>query len=296
MQFMDKLFDSVKRNQTCLCVGFDPVWEKLPDLYHEKTPSLSGNADAVTDFGFKVLPIIKTAAAAIKFNLGFFLQLGSHGLASLTNLVERAKYYEIPTILDGKFGDIANSAATYAGFSYDIVGADAVTVNPYMGREAILQFARQGRGVFVLCRTSNNGSSELQDHSPFSKPITSPTYKKVIDMVYDIGVKNISNNGYSNIGLVIGANFTNEMKMVRRYGSVPMLIPGYGSQGGMAVDAMSGINKETGLGCIVNSSRGCLSAFEPGDRDWLQKTIDAVNKAKTELNPFSSQAETINAR
>jgi orotidine-5'-phosphate decarboxylase len=274
-QFTDRLAAALRAKGTALCVGLDPRRESLPRalLHHHG----SDVAAAVEEFCLRVLDIVAPIAPVVKPQSAFFEAIGPAGFQSLRHVLRRAKELGLMTILDAKRGDIASTAAAYADAAFDVFDADAVTVNPYLGRDAVEPFLtrarKDGRGLFVLVRTSNPGAGLFQDLNCDDKPL----YQHVAAAVREW------NAGRGDVGAVIGATHPSELKLLREL--LPdewFLIPGYGTQGGTADDVRGGFRSD-GLGALVNSSRGVTFPFQPDDSDWESAIEKAARAAAVEL-------------
>ncbi|MBC6606102.1 orotidine-5'-phosphate decarboxylase [Hymenobacter sp. BT188] len=247
---MNKLTTRVQQANSLLCVGLDPTGD-----------------DAFVAARLREV-IVQTAefAAAFKPNLAFFLSR-ENGVALLRETVALIPK-DIPVILDGKFGDIANTAEHYAQFAYDRIGADAVTVNPYMGDDAIVPFARPDKMVFVLAKTSNKPTHSLQDVA-----LTRGGY--VSDLAARVSCE--LDEHHHNIGLVVGATDAAAIARVRE--SCPtqwFLVPGIGAQGGdLAATLQAGLRAD-GLGLLINTSRAIWQAADAGAaaRELMQQIND----------------------
>jgi orotidine-5'-phosphate decarboxylase len=204
------------------------------------------------------------------------------------------------TILDYKRNDIASTAEAYAeaGLGGMRVGnqllsvwdADAVTVNPYLGRESVEPFLacarRSGRGVFILARTSNPGASQFQNLVCDGKPL----FLHVAQAIGEWSRENLGNCGYGDVGAVVGATRPQELALIRAH--VPeaiFLLPGFGVQGATAADTAAAFDK-LGLGAVVNSARGITFCFEPADPEWEAKVVLATKKAIADLAEKTSMS------
>jgi orotidine 5'-phosphate decarboxylase subfamily 2 len=237
---MQKLLTRIQASTSLLCVGLDPT----------------GDDAAAAQRLREVVAETAAYAAAFKPNLAFFLSR-ENGVALLkATIVSIPK--DIPVILDGKFGDIANTAERYADFAYEIVGADAVTVNPYMGDDAIRPFARPGKLVFSLAKTSNKPQYGLQDTALTRGGTLS-------DCAASIARKLDEELTESTIGLVVGA--TEPAAMARVRAACPeqwFLVPGIGAQGGdLAATLQAGLRAD-GSGLLINASRSIWQAADAG--------------------------------
>jgi orotidine-5'-phosphate decarboxylase len=237
---MQKLLTRVETVNSLLCVGLDPT----------------GDDAQATQRLREVIAETAPYAAAFKPNLAFFLSR-ENGVAMLKETVRRIPQ-DIPVILDGKFGDIANTAEQYARFAYDIVGADAVTVNPYMGDDTIRPFARPGKMVFSLAKTSNRPLHGLQDAAMTRGGSISDWAARLARLMDEELTE-------STIGLVVGATEPAAVAKVRAACPAQwFLVPGIGAQGGdLAAGLRAGLRAD-GSGLLINSSRGIWQATDAG--------------------------------
>ncbi|MDV2988751.1 MAG: orotidine-5'-phosphate decarboxylase [Dehalogenimonas sp.] len=238
MNFIEKLTGAARANDSWLCVGLDPELGRLP------------SGTSTFEFCRAVIEATQDLACAFKPNAAFFEALGSDGWTILKTVIDAVPKH-IPVILDAKRGDIGNTAVAYARSAFEHLGADAVTVNPYMGYDSVKPFTDYpDRGVFVLCRTSNPGSADFQSLEFDGKPL----YQIVADKV-------VNWNTFGNLGLVVGATKPDELRTVRvAHPELPLLIPGVGAQGGsLELAVKNGVNA-TGELAIINSSRQIIYA------------------------------------
>ena len=247
--FHEKLRAAWRQSNSALCVGLDPRQERLPNCCL---------ADSAPLFSFcrQIVDATADAVCTFKTQIACFSALGAQReLQSLIEYIHNA-YPEIPVILDAKRGDIGVTAELYAQEAFDFFQADAVTVNPYLGWDAIEPFARQPeQGAIILCHTSNADSAWLQDHPP-----AEPVYLRVADMA--------ARHDRGNLALVVGATFPEQIAAVRqRVGDLPLLVPGIGAQGGDAEAVFANGLTSDGTGLIVNASRSIIFA-STGD-DWV---------------------------
>ena len=256
-----------------LCVGFDPDPKRLP-------LPIQGNAEGIYEFCREIADATADLVCAFKPQFAYFASQRAE--AQLEKLIKhlKDKYPHIPVILDSKRGDIGSTADHYALEAFDRYGADAVTVNPYMGFDTIEPYLKHaGKGVIVLCRTSNPGGSDLQFLNV--APNGEPLYLHVAKLAAQQW------NSPDQISLVVGATFPEEIAKVRAIvGDMPLLIPGIGAQGG-DIDATVSAGKITGkpgAGMIINSSRAILYASSGADfaeaaRVVAMSTRDALRAA-----------------
>lgn len=240
MGFIVKVTRASMRARSLVCVGLDTDTAKLP-------AGLSGS-EGVLAFNHEIIRATSDLVCAYKPNSAFYEALGSGGMDALITTC-RAIPSGIPIILDVKRGDIGSTAAKYAEAAYDLFGADAVTVNPYMGFDAVKPFLRPGKCVFVLCLTSNPSSGDFQ----FLDTGGAPLYERVARAAMEWA-------GEGEIGLVVGATQPEALRRIREIvGDMPLLIPGIGAQGGDLGLVLHGAGAAPGR-TIVNSSREILYA------------------------------------
>ncbi len=242
MNFWRKLEASIELHDSLLCVGLDPVRESVPAKY-----------TSITDFGKSIIDATHDLVCAYKPNIAFYEALGSEGLEAL---VETLAYIpdNIPVILDAKRADIANTSAAYAKAAFEVIGADAITVNPYLGSDSIQPFlAYSDKGVFILCKTSNPSAGEVQDWSRGGEPL----YRHIADLARTWA-------GEREIGLVIGATYPEAIADIRIHApNTWFLIPGIGPQGGEIAPILEGGLRADGFGLVINASRSIIYAESP---------------------------------
>ena len=251
--YLEKLAARSGRVGNCLCLGIDPDPTALPAVF-------SPNAGGIEAFATVLLEAAVPYAAAVKVNLAFFEAFGSEGVAALERLRRRVPP-DVPFIADAKRGDIGSTAARQAVALFDHLGADAVTLSPYLGRDAAAPFLEDDdRFVYVLCRTSNPGAGELQD---LTTSDGDPIYLAVARRVaaWAAGTKTLT------LGLVVGATAPAELARVRdAVPGLPFLVPGVGAQGGDLAAVMSvgpviqADQPASGGSLLVNVSRGIAAA------------------------------------
>jgi orotidine-5'-phosphate decarboxylase len=294
--FADRLAEAV-RAKGPLCVGLDPRWEMLPKAIRERfhefaDPEAATNPDmvrasvAISDFALRVLELVAPYCGVVKPQAAFFELFGHFGMGAMRDVMRRAKEMGFVTVLDAKRGDIASTAEAYANAAFGPTwDADALTINPYLGRDAVEPFLsaakKAERGVFVLVRTSNPGAGLFQDLVCDGKPL----YRHVAAEVAKWNASTLGACGLGDVGAVVGATHPKELAELRAaMPDVWLLVPGYGAQGGTAADVKAAYRSD-GLGAIVNSSRGVTFPFHPDDPDWEAKIVEAAKKAQAELRP-----------
>jgi orotidine-5'-phosphate decarboxylase len=297
--FADRLATACRTKRNSLCVGLDPRWELLPESLRKKhhTGTLAGVARAYEEFCLAVLDLVAPLVPAIKPQSAFFEACGPDGMLALQRVVEKAGRLGLIVIVDSKRNDIAATATAYAeavlggvsveGTRLPVWPGDAMTINPYLGRDAVEPFltcARRSQGgVFVLVRTSNPGAGLFQDLRVESKGPSRPLYQIVGETVAGWTEENRGECGFGDVGAVVGATHPDELAQLRRLlPRVPFLVPGYGAQGGSAADTAAAFRAD-GLGAIVNSSRGIIASFSPQEKDWPARVVDATKAAVQDL-------------
>lgn len=250
MTFRQKLDAIVEKQNSLLCVGLDSDEKKI-----------SG-----TQFTFNkaIIDATHDLVCAYKPNSAFYEGSGAKGVEQLKLTCDyiRETYPDVVIILDAKRADIGNTNEGYVRYVFDYLGADAVTLHPYLGKEALKPFLdREEKGSIILCRTSNPGAGEFQD----------AMYKTVAEHVAKEW------NGNNNCAIVVGATYPTELEIVRRIvGDMPILIPGVGAQGGDVEKTVKAGVDSRGKNAIINSSRGIIFAQNP--RAEAKKLCDEINK------------------
>ena len=305
--FADRLFESVKSKKTPLIVGIDPVYSRLPSViknHRQMNDEFDAAAavDAIFDFCTQVMRIVAPMVPAVKINIAFFEKYLAEGLEAYYALVAEGEQLGVEVIGDVKRGDIGHTAELYAAAHLqnselvgleDTLSPDAITINGYLGSDGIEPFAQmateQGKGVFVLVRTSNPSAGVIQD---FADANGVRLYEKVADVVAEAAAQEgrTGSSGYSNIGMVVGgtsAAVTSELR--EKFNNIWFLVPGFGSQGATAEDCIK-FCKPDGTGALINASRSILYAYEKpeyrelyGD-DWKRCIEQAVVNAKVDLS------------
>ncbi len=250
MTFQDKLRKAQQSHTSWVCIGLDPVMARLPESVRSaESPFLA--------FGRAIVEATADVASAYKPNLGFWLAEGTAGLSALRQLIADVPA-DTPVILDAKFNDIGNTAKAYARVAFEALGADAVTVNPYLGRDGVRPFLEyEERGIFLLARTSNASAPDLQDRVVEGHPLYEEVARLAVRWDADLP---------GACGLVVGATYPEELARLREIApDLPFLIPGIGAQGGSLEPAVAHGPTEAGLGPVINSSRGIIYASSGPD-------------------------------
>jgi len=264
MNFIEKLLNATRQNDSLVCVGLDPDPELMPD------------GVGVLEFNKAIIDATADLVCAYKLNFAFYEVLGTEGY----DILKRTADYipdNIPAIGDAKRGDIGNTAKAYAEAIFSKLNFDATTVNPYLGFDSVEPFIQyKDRGVFILCRTSNPGSADFQSLSYQTGEQSSTLFELVASKAGQW-------NKYGNIGLVIGATYPQELKTIRESHSVmPLLIPGIGAQGGDLEKAVLYGVDAAGEKAIINSSRQIIFA-SPG-KDFAQAARKAAAELRERIN------------
>lgn len=271
MHFADALTARIKITSP-VCVGLDPQLSKLPEDL-PKTP------DGLRDFCTGIIDATFQTASCVKLNLAFFEVLGWEGMKVFWEVCLHAKHKGFIVIADGKRNDIGSTCEAYAdAYLGKDTPVDALTVTPYLGSDGIKPFidrcVQNGKGIYVLVKTSNPSSGELQD-LPLGDEVV---HEHVAQLVESWAAQTLGKTNLSCIGAVVGATYPEELKYLRTLmPHVPFLIPGYGAQGGTAEDVKHGFIPD-GTGAVVNSSRSII--YASGKKDWK----DAAKKAADDMS------------
>jgi len=265
--FLEKLALAIERNDSLLCVGLDPDPEQMPTTFRPRAPL----AKRIRAFCFDIIERTASLACCYKPNIAFFEQAGVDGLAALRDVVA-AVPGDIPVLLDAKRGDIGNTAKAYAKAAFEVWGADAVTVSPYLGVDSVAPFlGYAGKMVFVLCHTSNPSAGDVQLHG---QP---PLYQHIAREAQRWG-------GADQVGFVVGATHTEALAAVRTVAPDRwILTPGVGAQGGDLDAALAAGLDSRGSGMIVPVSRSVLFAEDPAQAALALR--DTINTHRHRLHP-----------
>ena len=267
MSFWSRLRTAAENNQSILCIGLDPEVARLP-------AGLPRTTAGVLEFNRAIIAATADLVCAYKPNLAFYEALGDEGLEILRE-TRRLIPSEIPVIGDAKRGDIGNTARAYATALFDGIGFDAVTVNPYLGQDAVEPFlAYREKGVLVVCRTSNPGAVEIQNLNVEYDGVRRPLYEVVALRVR-------AWNEHQNVGLVVGATAPRELEAIRTLTpELPILIPAVGAQGGDLAAAARAHRPEAPV--IVSASRSII--YASADVDFARAARQAAVEMRGALN------------
>ncbi len=305
MHFADRLTAAMKQKNSAVCVGLDPQAAKLPafllkQAQEENGATLKAMAEAYLEFNKGIIDSVKDLVPAVKPQLAFYEELGSDGIWAFEQTCKYAREAGLIVIVDGKRNDIGSTAEAYAnaflsgvtvfGEKKYAVEADALTVNGYLGFDGIRPFVKaceaEGKGIFVLVRTSNPSSGDLQER------VTAEEQMSIAELmgsfVESWGSDGVAECGYGFVGAVVGATYPAEAAKLRKImpNSI-FLVPGYGAQGGTAADTKPCFD-ENGFGALIVSARGIIYAFADGDdkdgKNYAEAARAATIKMNAELN------------
>ena len=275
MTFIDKLRARWQQADSLVCVGLDPDPAKFPDAFVD-------DEDALFSFCRDIVDATATYACAFKPQIAYFAAHNG-GEAALQRLVAHINgaHPDVPVILDAKRGDIGSTAAQYAVEAFERYGADAVTLNPYMGRDSADPFLQYNdRGCVFLCHTSNPGARDFQELTvPDGSGGGEPLYQRIARTIAGAW------NADGNCALVVGATFPEELKVIRGIvGDMPLLIPGIGAQGGDIEAVVRNGRTADGTGLVINSSRGIL--YASSGAGYAEAAADAARDLRDAINRF----------
>ncbi|MDB4894006.1 MAG: orotidine-5-phosphate decarboxylase [Firmicutes bacterium] len=277
--FADRVIQGVRAKHSHAVVGLDPVLDRIPAFIRERAAAAHGKtargaAAAITEFNRLIIDAVADQVALVKPQSAFYEVYGHHGVEAFWETVRYARSKGLTVIADAKRGDIGSTVEAYAAAFFGHpnpleswedpeIWADSLTVNPYVGSDGIEPFVARcksrGTGIFVLVKTSNPSSGELQDQELFSGETVAQQVAKLVEY---LGARVIGNSGYSAVGAVVGATYPEDLARFRA--EMPraiILVPGYGTQGGTGGDVVSAFNAD-GLGAVISASRSLIFAHE----------------------------------
>ena len=276
--FADRLLEAVRAKGSPLCVGIDPVYDRLPaELREERNPGEEAAAAALVEFGRRIIRVVAPLVPAVKINSAFFERYDGHGVRGYYELIREAAHQELIVIGDVKRGDVGHSAEQYARACLaDPVGGDpkghrtpdAITVSPYFGWDGVRPFVdvarQQQKGIFLLVRTSNPSAGEFQHLATAGgQTVADHVADRVRSWASQAGL--LGESGYSCVGAVISTRDLEEARRIRtRLDRSIFLIPGYGAQG-MGLEAVAALFNEDGTGAVVNASRSIIYAYQDAE-------------------------------
>ena len=300
---MDKLIDKIKETNNPTVIGSDPRYEMIPEYIKNKyQKNLEGVAKAIVEFNKALIDATYDIIPAVKPQIAFYEMYGLEGMKAFEETCKYAKEKGMIVIADIKRGDIGTTAKAYSNAflgktkigeqEESIYDVDFVTLNPYMGIDAIKPFIedceKYNKGAFILVKTSNPSSGDLQD---LKLENGEEVYTKVAKLVEMWGENLRGKYGYSSVSAVVGATYPKQLEDLRKVAPHTFfLIPGYGAQGGKAEDIALGFD-ENGIGGIVNSSRGLMCAYKSdlwknkyAEEDFAEATRAEAIRMRDELN------------
>lgn len=297
--FADKLIRAVQAKKSSICVGLDPRLNKIPQFILNKHVEESGEtfkaaSDAIIEFNKAIIDAVKDLVPCVKPQIAFYEEFGFPGIYAFQETCAYAKSQGLMVIGDVKRNDIGSTAESYAnayigkvdlfGKQTEVFSCDSITVTPYLGFDGIKPFIDQcnkfDKGIFILVKTSNPSSGDLQDRVVDN---FAPLYEMVGHLVESWGSDEMGESGYSSIGAVVGATYPSQSKKLRKIMPTSIfLVPGYGAQGATAEDIKSCYNDD-GLGAVVNSSRGIIFAYEKNAKYGPQGFADAARDAVIDM-------------
>lgn len=303
MNAIDKLINKIKETNNPTVIGLDPRYEMLPKCVTSKyDQTLEGVAKAIIEYNKALIDSTCDIIPAIKPQIAFYEMFGIPGMEAFRETCQYAKEKGMIVIADIKRGDIGSTAAGYSNAFLGktpigdkqeaIYDVDFITVNPYMGTDCVKPFIedckKYNKGIFILVKTSNPSSGELQDQKLENGE---EVYSQVANLVEKWGEELQGENGYSSVAAVVGATYPEQLEQIRKIAPhTYFLIPGYGAQGGKANDIALGFDAK-GLGGIVNASRSLMCAYKSDkwkeqftEENYAQATRAEAIRMKEELN------------
>ena len=302
---IDTLIEKIIEKKSPIVMGIDPKYESIPNCIKEKySKDLTGFAKSSVEFAKKLIDYTYDIIPAIKPQLAYFEMMGPEGLKAFEEITKYAKQKQMVVIADSKRGDIGTTSKAYSNAflgrtlvnenEQEVYNADFVTVNPYMGSDAVSPFIedceKYNKGIFVLVKTSNKSSGELQD---LSLENGKTVYEHVAGLVEKWGENLRGKYGYSSVAAVVGATYPEQLRKIRQIAPHTFfLIPGYGAQGGKAEDIALGFDSN-GLGGIINASRSLIYAYKTEkwakiytDNQFAEATRTEAIRMRDEINKF----------
>lgn len=306
--YATRLHEAVRAKGTPALVGLDPRYDQLPEpvrraAEERNVPDRSSLvAGAFEEFCFRIIDVVAPLVPAVKPQTAFFEEQGPAGCLALQRVIRRARDAGLIVICDAKRGDIGSTAEAYArgylaGSDPDSAswGADALTVNPYLGEDSLQPLVNvaedHGAGIYVLVRTSNPGAKDFQDRqADFLPGEPRPVYRHVAHLVERLAAATTGDGGYGCVGAVVGATWPEELSELRQaMPRAPLLVPGYGAQGAGAGEVAGAFDAD-GFGALINSSRGIIFAHsrspdagQYGPDQWEQAVEAATRRMIAEL-------------
>lgn len=297
VNFADVLIDEGKRKNSVLVVGLDPDINFFPDVILENIDISSNEsiANAIYEFNKIIIDAVANHVIAVKPQLAYYEVYGSYGIKALEDTISYARSKGIIVINDAKRGDIGSTSTAYARafLGNGTISGDMVTVNPFLGSDGYMPFINvaqeHNKGIFVLLKTSNPSSYEIQDLKLENGKLL---HFKMAEQIEELAKKTVGINNYSFIGAVVGATYPEEARKIRK--TLPhsiFLVPGFGIQGGKAED-LGVFFDEDGIGAVISTSRGIIYSYMNQNEDWKKTTATdmlryitaAASKAQEQIN------------
>lgn len=296
---IDKLIKKIRQTNNPTVMGLDPRYDMIPDCITKKySKDLEGACKAILEFNKALIDATYDIIPAVKPNIAFYEMFGIGGIKAFEETCNYAKEKQMIIIADSKRGDIGSTAQAYSNAFIgrtqiaegleNIFDIEFVTLNPYLGIDGVQPFIedakKYNKGMFILVKTSNKSSGEIQD---LETEDGEAIYVKVAKLVNQWGKELIGENGYSSVGAVVGATYPQQLQELRKImPNAYFLIPGYGAQGGNAKDIALGFDQNR-LGGIVNASRSLMCAYKKSnekEEDFAKATREEAIRMKEELN------------
>jgi len=311
--FIDRLIESIKEKNNPTVVGLDPNLESIPahireNAFRRHGRSLKAAGEAILEFNRKIIDAVCDIAPVVKPQLAYYEMYGIEGMKAFMETVRYAKSKGLLVIADGKRNDIGSTAEAYShaylgrtslcdGYFEDVFGVDALTVNPMLGYDGIRPFLDDcrdfGKGIFILVKTSNKSSGQVQD---IVTNLDASIYEILANHVNEWGKGLEGKYGYSAVGAVVGATYPNQAKKIRSImRNAYILVPGFGAQGGTAKDVVHSFGSD-GRGALVNASRSIIYAYRSeewrkhnGEESFDTAAREAAIKMRDEINKAIKQ-------
>lgn len=292
---MFNLIQDIKKKKSAVVVGLDPRVEQLPESIRKKFKldeevTVERAAGAILEFSKGIIDAVCDMVPCVKPQIAFYEVWGSAGFAAYEETVAYAKSKGLYVIGDIKRGDIGSTCDAYAKAHLELLDTDCVTLNGYLGEDGIKPFLKYtetaNKGLYILVKTSNPSSGQLQDRLIDGEPV----FMQMAKLVNEWGKAFIDESGYTPVGAVVGATYPEELQAIRQ--AMPhayLLIPGYGAQGGGGQDVVGGFN-EDGLGALVSSSRGIIFAYSKYGGDYQEAAKKAVIDMNADINSALEEA------
>lgn len=307
-QFSDNLVRAIRAKQSVVCVGLDPRLDKIPESITNAARALfpsdnfAAAARAIYEYNIQIIDAVADLVPVVKPQIAFYEIYGAHGLQAFADTLKYAKSKGLLTIADAKRNDIGSTAEAYAqaflgtttvfGEQMRAFDADSITVTPYLGWDGIKPFLdvcmKEGKGMFVLVKTSNKSSGDFQDLAVgVGGDAVHPLYETVGHFTESWGADDLGEEGFSSVGAVVGATYPEQAKKLRALmPETIFLVPGFGAQGGTVADVLPCFltGEKAGMGAIINSSRDVMFAYEKSDTLTADQFAEAARAKVIEMN------------